>query len=220
MTNSRKLAILCEILKQEIENIQKLLSAIEKWYHVSAKELKDKKAQLKKRKDTHEYDWDDFDYELYMTNKVKRAMYASVAVALSAVAEDFLFCLCVNVGLMKVEIKKGKDGREKRIINNFNGKKIKRPFWGCYRQLIENKIKIQFDKISCFDSIKRVRLLNNCFKHSYGITNEDFVKSFGGTLGDDICYESERWQELIKNCETFMLKLAERIGNQIIVNTV
>ncbi len=220
MTNSRKLAILGDILKHEIEHIQKLLSAIEKWYHGGTEELIDKQAQLEKRKGARENDWDDFNYELYMTNKVRRIMYASVAVALFAVTEDCLFRLCVNAGLMKVEIEKENDGSEKRKINNCNGKKIKRPGWGCYRKLIENKTKIQFDRISCLEDIKRVRLLNNCFKHSNGSMDEDFVKSFGGTLGDDIHYELERWQELIKNCETFMLKLAEQIGNQISANSV
>ncbi len=211
---SRKAAILCEVLETEIGIMEKFLSTIEEWYGSVLKEVSDKQSKMESAKNAHKYEWDDIDYELYMADKVKRVMYAGLAVALFAVAENFLFCLCVNAGIMKVEIEKEKGGSEIRKIKNCKSNEIERPNWGCYKNLIENNMSIQFNKIPCFESVNRVKLLNNCFKHSAGSINEDFVRAFGGSLGDDISYESEKWQELISGCQTFLTNLSDKLLNR------
>lgn len=209
MKGSRKVAILCEILKMELEGIENLLSAIKKWYCSASKELADIQSQLEKIKDVSEYDWDDLAYKYHISNKVKRIMYANIAVSLFAIAEHFLFLLCVNSGFTKVKI--SESGETK--IKNSEGKGIKRPNWGVFKNQIERNTKIKFVNIPCFDTVNRVRLLNNCFKHSNGTINKDFVKNFGGAEGDDIEYESEDWKKLISDCEIFFGGLIRKMQN-------
>ncbi len=91
---------------------------------------------------------------------------------------------------------------------------LRRPNWGDLRKLFETNLNIKFDDVPCFNNVNRVRLLNNCFKHSNGTINEDFAKNSGGTEGDDIEYESEDWEKLISGCKTFLLQLANKIKNR------
>ena len=92
-------------------------------------------------------------------------------------------------------------------------RELKSQIWIVFKNQIEGNTKIKFVNIPCFDTVNRVRLLNNCFKHSNGTLNKDFVKDFGGAEGDDIEYESEDWKKLISDCETFLLQLADKTKN-------
>jgi len=208
MTGSRKVFLLCETLKIEIEVIENLLSAIKEWYCLASEKVTDIQSQLE-TKDAHEYAWDELDDKYRISNKVKRIMYANVAVSLFAIAEYFLFLLCVNFGIIQVKINES----GKTEIKNSGGKIIKKPNWGNFRKLIETNLNIKLDDIPCFNNVYRVRLLNNCFKHSNGTIDEDFAKNSGGTEGDDIEYESEDWKNLISDCKTFLLQLADKTKN-------
>jgi len=199
---------LCETLKIEIEVIENLLSATKEWYCLASEKFTDIQSQLE-TKDAHEYAWNEFDDKYRISNKVKRIMYANVAVSLFAIAEYFLFLLCVNSGFIKVKI--SESGETK--IKNSEGKGIKKPNWVVFKNQIEGNTKIKFVNIPCFDTVNRARLLNNCFKHSNGTINKDFVKNFGGAESDDIEYESEDWKKLISDCETFLLQLADKTKN-------
>jgi len=208
MTGSRKVFLLCETLKIEIEGIENLLSAIKKWYCSASKELTDIQSQLE-IKDASEYAWDELDDKYRISNKVKRIMYANVAVSLFAIVEYFLFLLCANFDIIQVKINES----GKTEIKNSGGNIIKWPNWGNFRGPIEKNSNIKFDDIPCFNDVNRVRLLNNCFKHSNGTINGDFAKNSGGTEGDDIEYESEDWEKLISGCKTFLLQLADKTKN-------
>jgi hypothetical protein len=214
-SKTRQIDILCEFSKSKFELIENLLHTIENWNNVASCELTHRQSYLENKHDVNEYDWDILADERYILDKTNRVMYATIAVALFAVFEDFLFSLCVCAELLKVDIEKTKDGKEKRTIKDYNDKEINKPNWGQYRDLIKNNMNIQFDDISCHYSIQKVRLLNNCFKHSDGNIDDNFSKSYGGSIGDDIPYESENWQELIENCKTFMLKLTDKVRNHI-----
>jgi len=208
MTGSRKVFLLCETFKIEIEVIENLLSVIKEWYCLTSEKLTDIQSQLE-TKDAHEYAWDELDDKYRISNKVRRIMYANVAVSLFAIAEYFLFLLCVNFGIIQVKIRRS----GKTEIKNSGGKIIERPNWGVFKNQIERNTKIKFVNIPCFDTVNRVRLLNNCFKHSNGTINKDFVKNFGGAEGDDIEYESEDWKKLILDCETLLFQLADKTKN-------
>lgn len=208
-SKARQIALQSEFSKSDFDLMENLLCAIEKWNGVTSKELARRLSCLEEKRHVEEYDWDALADESYMLDKTKRVMYGTIAVALFAALEKFLFGLCVCSELLKVEIET-KDGTEKRTITNRNGDNLTKPNWGNYQQLIQTGMNLQFGKFLCFDSIQRVRRLNNCFKHSDGSVDADFANSYGGTIGDDIPYESEKWQELIENCKSFMLQLAKK----------
>jgi len=171
---------------------------------------------LQKNSNVCEYDWDDLDYKFYMLDRTKRIMYASVSVSLSSVTEDFLFSTCVNFGLIKVEIIKT-GGSEKRKIKGCKGYKIKKQNWGTwgdYKERIEDYAKVQLKNVPFFCAVNRIRLLSNCLKHSNGRINGDLAKAFSGKLGDDIHYESEKWEDLICGCQTFLTSLLDKMPNR------
>jgi hypothetical protein len=194
-------AILCEIMKGEVDVVESFLQAIETWYCSVSNQFEERAAKLQNTRGASEYDWDAISDERGMADRVRRAMYPCIAVSLFAVAEQSLFMLCVNSGLLTWRSEH--DASEKSLAD-CQGHKVGRPDWGIYRKLIEGHTGVLFDRILCFRAMDRVRRLNNCFKHSDGTVTEEFRKVFGGNLGDEIQYESENWNELISGCRTFL----------------
>lgn len=78
--------------------------------------------------------------------------------------------------------------------------------WGMKKERLEERIggKDCLSSVSGNEDAKRVRLLGNCFKHNDGKTNAEFVQAFGGTVGDEIDYEREPWDELITSVGRFL----------------
>ncbi len=200
MNCSRKIVILCEILKAEIEYIERFFKGINEWNESVVEKLDVWESDLEKKDDASEYDREALGDEHYMVSKTRRVAYATVGIPLFAVIESFLRSLCVIIGI--------------KIVNK-EGNPTDRPNYGDFRSLIEKNARIKFDDIPCFESVDRTRILCNCLKHSNGVVSEEFAKNFSLIEGDEIRYEKEDWKKLIEDCSTFVTSLAEKIQNHV-----
>ena len=200
MSMLRRIAIICRILESKTEGVRHLLDAIAKWKDLAHQELADWQKRLEEEEDAHEYDWDNIGDEAYMIKKTEALMYANVAVSLFAVAEDFLRVLCLNLNGTEVH---------KQIKAN------DKPDWGQIRNALKQKCGIEYNKIKHFDTMDRVRLLNNCFKHNSGRPNKKYIKKYGGDYIKEIEYEKEDWGTIISECKTFLLNLANQVKDAV-----
>ncbi len=200
MSILRRIAIVCRILEFKTDGVKHLLDAIAKWKDIAHQELKNWEKRLEEKEDAHEYDWDNIGDEAYMIEKTETLMYANVAVSLFAVAENFLRVLCLNL-----------DGTEvhKQIKAN------DRPNWGNFRNVLKQEYGIEYNKVEHFDTMDRVRLLNNCFKHNSGRPNDEYIKKYGGDYIEEIAYEKENWGTMISECKTFLLNLSGQISDAV-----
>lgn len=191
MNISRQINLLCMHSDLGIDLVKNILNAIVKWNNVVRKELSNQQSNLEK-KEASENELEDMmetiGEEKYTIDETKRVMYATISVSLFAVMENFLRELCDIMG-----------------INKRN-----KPNWRDFRRLIEKVCNIQFNKIPSFENVNRIRLLNNCFKHSNGTVSKEFAKKFNLNEGDIIKYELEDWDRLIKDCKSFMSSIAEK----------
>ena len=183
-------------MESKTESIRHLLDATAKWKDVAHEELRDWQRTLEEKEDVAEYHWNNVANEAYMVEKTERLMYANIAVSLFALSEDFLRVLCLNLDATEIH---------RRI------KDIARPNWGHFRNILEQECGIKYDKIEHFDTMDRVRLFNNCFKHNSGRPNDEYRRKYGGDYIEEIEYEKEDWDTIISNCEAFLLELADHV---------
>ena len=200
MSVIRRIAIVKSLLDTRIEGLRHLLDAIAKWRNVAHQELADWGKRLEDKKEASEYDCDILVDEAYMTTKTERLMYANVSVSLFAVAENVLRVLCLNL-----------DGTEvhKQI------KSRNKPNWGHIRNALQKHFHIEYHELEHYETMVRVRLLNNCFKHSSGNPNAEFMREYGGDYIEGIEYEKEDWNEIISNCHLFLHNLANKINDAV-----
>jgi hypothetical protein len=135
--------MLLEGLQFDIELIESVVAEIKNWYDSTRKTLSDSQAQLEKKSNVCEYD-NELDYKFYLLDRTVRVMYASVAVALSAVAENFLYSLCIEMGLIKIEVPEPNKKPNERVIKDCAGNEIKERDlkWGRYEKLIKQHKKM------------------------------------------------------------------------------
>jgi len=132
----------------------------------------------------------------YEADRLVSVMYASLAVAIFAFAENTLACINRQLGIKY----KDKEGRP-----------IKRPDWRHRKIAFDKKCDVKSSEWSGFESVDRARILANCFKHNHGRKNDQAVKILKGKRGDEIAYMKQDWKEMLQGVRTFLIRAADQV---------
>lgn len=180
------------MLPDEVAKLNRLLSAINKWRSIEVSEFDEFKVKVESNPNPA---WEDHGYdpladEAFMMLETERVMFANLGVTIASAAENFL------IGICKM--------RQVDCVNDRG-----ETDFGIACQSLGKSLNVVISDLPGYQGNQRARMLGNCFKHSEGKTNERFVRKYGGNLGESIEYESESWEEMIAETETF---LSEVIG--------
>ena len=175
------------IAKSEVSKLRAVYAAIRKWESIANDEHESSLPDFSQMSE-RQADWaaDHFNDETFMLHMTSRAMFASFAVSVFASVENFVGALCED------------------LVITFRNP---RPNWRHKGDALEAHLRIEFRTLSGFIEINRARILGNCFKHNEGKTNDEYVAAFGGTLSQEIEYESENWSQSLSATEQFLLTL-------------
>ena len=178
------------IVRDECAKLRSILNAIEKWEDVAAADWNDSEPDTSEMNDL-QAEWAEnyFNDQAFMMHQTKLAMLSSLSVTIAASIENFLGALCDDLDL----------------TDDLGD----RPNWGSKRPAIEKRLEISFGDLGRYRDVNRVRLLANCFKHNESKLTDDFVKSFGGTVNDEINYEKENWGGFIEATQAFLMAIVE-----------
>jgi hypothetical protein len=132
---------------------------------------------------------DDMGDDLSLIESTVGDLSASMAVQIASTGERFLGSIC-HTRALALPV---------------------RPNWGHKRTAVENHLHLSFDTLPGVGAITRARILANCFKHSAGMTNQEFVDLYGGALGAPIAYENENFHGMIDGTSEFLNSLAEKL---------
>ncbi|WP_417384171.1 hypothetical protein [Gimesia sp.] len=174
------------IVRDECSKLHSVYSAIESWEDLAVREWQASRPDTTQMSDL-QADWaaDHFNDQAYMMHVTKQSMLGSLAVTIASSVENFFGALC-----------------EDRNIQLGN-----RAGWGEKRQRLETDLGISCDDLTGIEQVTRVRLLGNCFKHNEGKVNSEFVDMCSGNEGNEIDFNIEDWETLIKSTERFLLDL-------------
>ncbi len=186
-------------LESQIDLLRHYLEAIQRWQGASQSELDARQASLESMNAIPEYDSDEVAYAGDMIKATCRLMYATLAVSLSAVAENFLRSACLGL-------------HNTKLRNRIAAKE--RSDWGYIQRKVESISNIKYNGINHFEAMHKVRVLNNCFKHNRGRINKLYAKNIGGSVGDQIEYEKENWETIISECHAFLDTFVSRLGHK------
>jgi hypothetical protein len=124
--------------------------------------------------------------DYFMVHLAKNALFAGLSVAITATIESFLKML-------------GKDQSRWFIP-------IQDP-----KKLPSGNTVVKVDDLAGYDSVNRIRLINNCYKHEGGKVSNILATSYGFVRGEEIAYEKEDWSTIINDAQTFMLEIVRRV---------
>jgi hypothetical protein len=124
--------------------------------------------------------------EFFMVHLAKNALFAGLAVAITATIEYFLKVL-------------GRDQTSWFIP-------IQDP-----DKVPAGRTVIKVDDLPGYDSANRTRLLNNCYKHEGSRVSNILATTYGFTRGEEISYEREDWSTIIDDVRTFLLSIVRRV---------
>lgn len=181
-------------LPDEISKLRRLLGAIGKWRQVADTEFEEfhRLCDQKRTSIWDEYGYDPVEDEAFMLLATERVMFANLAVTIASGAENFI------IGICKV----------RQLPCERNGKTELSVALGSLGKAIAQTI----SELPGYGGNQRARLLGNCFKHSEGKTNKQFVKKYGGAIGEEIEYETEDWPSMIDATETLLNEITRRLA--------
>jgi hypothetical protein len=178
------------LVGDEVGKLNNVLAALEEWATIAQDKLK------KQRESPRDDMTDDQSmyYDMYLENQdsmlleILRTFYGALAVSVTASVENTAKMLCDEY---RLTLPNGADWSQKRAaLEPKSGK---------------------FDTIQGFDKATRARLLGNCFKHNESRTNDKWVKAYGGEEGEAMYFIDEKWDEIIKGVESFLMGLVKAL---------
>ena len=196
---SRIPAILRVLAGRDVDRLTALRESIQEWIGRQQRDLAaHAESRESKEMDEEEESWlsEQRADEACMIAETERLLYAGLAVAIMSTTETFTRRVCTTAGVQLLDKK---------------GKPQKRPNWGHYRTGLERKLDTDFASMPGFPGCSRARILGNCFKHNGGRANDEYVKEYPGSLGDEIEYEKENWPDLIEATRTFLRGLTGKL---------
>lgn len=175
------------VIRDELSKLRAVLRAIPKWERIAVTEVQKVERLDTTRFSDLQHSWHESriveEYELL--DDVSEHLHAGLAVGIASAIEKIFGMLCAE----------------------YEQPLPQRPQWGHKRSAIQRILRSRIDRLPGCDSATRARLLGNCFKHSEGKMNRDWVRKFGGSAGEDIRYADEDWKAMIDGSQQFLLAL-------------
>ena len=174
----------------EIARLRRMHRAVGTWGDISAQELADYEVEMAAQ---HNSLWDAYAYDPVTDESMGHAdtecaMYAVLGVAIASSAENFIRRICKRRGIPLID-----DEGESHfgiICTNFN-----------------KSFGTQVSDLPGYKGNQRARILGNCFKHNSGETDERFKKKFKTPGGEEIEYETEKWDQMIDDTGTLLYEI-------------
>jgi hypothetical protein len=143
--------------------------------------------------DEPEWIYDMANDEFYLDDLSIRILYAGLAVIISSATENLFETIC----------------------SHYHIKLKSRAMWGDKRTALEGKLLISLEDLPGFKLNKRARLMANCFKHSDGRANEELARYTGVRKGDEIKYEIEPWDRIIRETERMFRDICQIVAKTV-----
>ena len=184
--------------------LTRVLKSIKKWEEIAGGEFEEWKAEMdEKHPEGFEY-YDPINDEGIMLIYTEYALYGSLAVNISAFVENQLTSIFQMAKLTVI-----RDGS--------SGKEAKRPHLCDYLYTIEQRANISRKDLLHYDNHFFVRELDNRFKHSGGISTQEFIDEYGSTIGinaidEHIQYNKFCWERYIDQAKEFLYNIFNEIN--------
>ena len=180
------------IVRDECGNLARICGAIPEWESLALKQLQAEEAIEAGSMTADQRLWRDeyINNQHEMLAQTVNTLYAGLAVIVAAAVENTMAMLCREQGVTL---------RAKAT-------------WGHKQGALETVLKKpSIEALSGFDNANRARLLGNCFKHESGKTNDEWVKHFAGSVGEELDYAGEDWKTIIHGVREFLLALVDAL---------
>jgi hypothetical protein len=176
------------VVRDEAAKLHAIRLAIPAWERVATEQIKAEESADLSMLSNQQRDWraDYINDQNYLIDATTNALFAGLAVSVTAAVENTMGMLCAEQGASLPQ----------------------RAHWGHKVAALQSRLgKSALSSLPSFAFANRARLLGNCFKHNSGKTNQEWVDAFTGVLDEEIRYADEDWKGLIDGVREFLLAL-------------